>query len=55
MLTIDPKERITAEQMLHHPFLLESMDIEQEKQVISPATTATSNGVLYFGEAERAF
>ena len=31
------------------------MDIECDKQVISPATTATSNGLQNFGEAENAF
>lgn len=28
MLKIDPKDRITAEEMLNHPFLSEGMDIE---------------------------
>lgn len=54
MLKVNPKERITAEELLNHPFLSQGMDIESEKQVISPATTTGSNR-LNFGEAERSF
>lgn len=55
MLKIDPKERITAEEMLSHPFLYEPMDIESDKQVVSPATTSGSIKTMNFGEAENAF
>ena len=51
MLKVNASERITAEEMLQHPFLSEGMEIENSK-VVSPATTMTSNKTLNFMEAE---
>jgi hypothetical protein len=31
MLKTDPADRITAEEMLDHPFLSEGMEIEEQK------------------------
>jgi len=48
MLKINPAERITAEEMLNHPYLSEGMDSKEQKYVISPATTTTSKKDMNF-------
>jgi hypothetical protein len=42
MLKIDAKERISAAEMLSHPFLM-GEPMEEEKYVLSPASTVESH------------
>ena len=48
MLKINPADRITAEEMLSHPYLSEGVDLIDQKYVISPATTTTSKKDIDF-------
>lgn len=49
MLKVNPKDRITAEEMLNHPFLrLNEMEEEKEKNILSPATTVSETKEVNF-------